>query len=136
MKVRPVLEVYITAANHHAHRAEVVGRPRHEVAGTRVLEVAQVHALERGEEVVAEAVLEIGRREAPMMMRRISERGRPAHHAPAGAGDGIRRTLSSVSELRRSSMAYLRSHGPANVSRFVTTTQAKPSRNERRCLAR
>ena len=119
-------------ADHHAHRAQIVRRARHQVAGARVLEVAQVHALQRREEVVAEVVLEVARSADDDAAHQEAEE--PADDRQPEKRHGIDATLPSVSELCRSSMAYLMTHGPASVSALVTTTQAKPSRNDRRYL--
>ena len=53
--------VHHRRAHHHAHGAEVARGARHQVAGARALEVAEVEPLQVGEELVAQAVLEVAR---------------------------------------------------------------------------
>ena len=47
--------------SHHAHRVQVVGRPRHQVAGAARVEIGGRERLQPREEVVAQVVLEVPR---------------------------------------------------------------------------
>ena len=61
-----------------------------------MLEVAQVHALERGEEIVAEVVLEIARRADDDAAHQEAEEA--AHHGQQEQRDGI---LTDLAERQR-----------------------------------
>ena len=56
-----VRQVHERGPDHHAHGVQVVGGPRHQVAGAIALEVAGLQALQRREEVVTQVELDVAR---------------------------------------------------------------------------
>jgi hypothetical protein len=70
---RRIGEIHHGRADHHAYRTQVVRGPRHQVAGTVRLVVAQGQPLQAGEEIVAQAVFDFARRADKPLAHQVSK---------------------------------------------------------------
>ncbi len=99
-----VRRVHHRRADHHAHGIQIVGGPRHQVAGAVRLEIGERQPLEMREEVVAHVVLDVRatRRSGCGACRK---RKKPPTTPRPSSGRAVQHSFARVTPAVRSSMA-------------------------------
>ncbi len=118
-------------ADHHANRAQIVGRARHQIAGPIRVKERQRQALEVRVEGVADVVLDRTGR-ADQHAGGVPNRVRPPTTAIPSKSEAYWMSFASVTPADRSSIALFRTQGPPRVMMLVSTTQDSPSANRPR----
>ena len=126
---RGVEQVEQPGPEQHAHRAEIVRQPRHDVAGRVAPVERRVQAGQVAEQVAAQPVFDVAagvedEDSRPGPDQRLQHR----EHDDRDRRRARRcRAPPSVRSVRRASIACLSSHGIASENAFVPTRQRHPS---------